>query len=455
MSNMAKALELVTKFNGAKNIPAAELAEHKLVLIEKSGGVRVVPVSAIESNAARMGVIFRSYKGYIFSMDHQMLVEMARGERAINDSLIAHAVGRARNLRNAGIPPIYDTALFGRSSGAEMIDGDKLIGTTNKFPVVDYIIQFGAGVLESRRVARMVQAKRVMGKEARKATIAMWSCNADDVLKFSTASFDETGSILLPLIREVMHHTSTRFRFRSDEHEELALRHTEKVFTYLERQLRPLALKAHRSYEQWDGDVSVVAEPRWYMRFNPVEHNRIASAYQESLTVVPTGSARGVYDRMAASFPHIVTSLWGRGMARINMEVAIEYAIETADFALLPSHLFSAQSPDQRVRNAAIAHLKKQCDAWIAQRDLVVIGSLSQLIRNAGLPVAVRSEAEFKDLIADVRLAIVKTLSDDEFVERFSTKNGGLLATPFAQRGDSEPVKRLHSYLLERCASVR
>jgi hypothetical protein len=451
MPDMNTVLALSNTYAGLQNIPADVLEQHELVRMMHQGLVRIVPKSTIRLQATRVAPLLAKYKGYFSATDYESLAAMRDGKVSLNDKTIARAVGRAKAFKEAGIPPIFDIEHFGMSAGAHVLDKEKeaVIGITKVFATADFIIQYAAGVYEGRRAARMMSAKRTLGKAYKKATVAIWPCTVDDVQRFCSVAFDENGSIVMPLIREVLYHASSSFRFRTPENEERALRNTERTFAFLEQTLRPLAFKAGRSYQVWDGNVQVVEEPRWYLVYAPADHDRIAAAYFASLQAVPVGAQRRIFERTAAIFPELaptMENLWALGLMD-----AVESALKYSDFLYLPRSLFSPDNEDRRVYDAALKHFTALCSKWAQEKDPIVLEKTVYPSRAACIPIDVLRRLEFRTFLSQARMTVVQSLTDEQFAEAFRNSDGRFVIGGFGLGVDGDEVgKQLHEYLNAR-----
>ena len=276
----------------------------------------------------------------------------------------------------------------------------------------------------------------------------MWRASMNDIQSFCRVAFDSYGSLLMPLMREIEYHTSTSFRFGNTQHEERALRRTDRTFVILENLLRAQALKEDREYRLWDGNVDVVRQKRWYLDYESSEHLRIVKAYFASLSALPTGDDMAVFLRVDATFPGVAPSfdsLWSMGHAD-----AMGFAVRENNFLNLPGKLFSTEYPDKRVYNAALAHFGKYCREWAASGDMFALDHLADIAAAVKIPLSVIRLDPFMDLLNATRWTILKGLNDEQFLLRFSRDGKFKIGRFGSGAGEDGVGQGLRDYVLER-----
>jgi hypothetical protein len=462
MADLNTVLELSRTYSGMQNIPESVLIQHKLTRItdERTGSQKVMPVSSMDNQSSRSSALLSLYAGWVFGPDYELLLNAQDGTIVLADEQLARIGRRAKAFKNAGIPPIYHPDYFGVGNidQIDFVDAKVSFSHTTVFPIVDYILQFSTDVLNKRRASLVMRVKEAMGSKSKKIKIypitASW---ASDVRAFCRVAFDQSGSLLRAIVREVHHNSSEKFRFRSEENEQKARDHTDRAFLFLEELLRPMALECSREYIQWDGDISVVGKRLWFTVYDPTEHDRIASAYFSSLGSLPTGDERAVFSRMAATFPHLAPSV--DTLRWLGIQTSIEQGLETSDLRYLPNEVFAQDYPDQRIRTAAMIQFEGYCAKWVSERDFIVLQTLSSVASMVKIPHDVLRELSFRNLYNQARLKVLQAMTYDEICSRFHDSNGRFAASGFGlsikNQGDPGFGKIVHDYLSWRMSQLK
>lgn len=433
-------LNLVRQYGNVTAIPESELVANGLMRIgtPERTSVRLVSESLLRHRIGTSLRLLRDYRGYLYARDYELLNRVADRKSDIPDRWLTKIEVRAKELKEAGLPPLHVPEHFGPSRGVkyvEMIRGPRgygwkqLHGYAYTFPTIDFIVSYVVGQVGKKQanLAKLAaQAARTEG------AIGFYPpATKEDFHVFLAGAFDEDG-VMLPQVRaEVLYYVRHRWSFKNDESQQMTLDRIQACLDHLETQLGPLSKSVELEYQEWTGDLSVVNEPFWYIAFRPEDREPIVQAYFLAVTDKPTGKDRQVAQRMCDAFEHLAPERLRR---YLEGEV-IEYVLETGDFRGVPRELLHPEADDLRVYQAALAHARRTCQELALSLDSTLLKPVHLVAPALGLSRLLFRHQEFLDVLNEARLQVLAKMSDEAFRNRFVASNGRFEAKSFAQDG--------------------
>jgi len=133
---------------------------------------------------ARCCAILKHCEGYIFAHDLNRIRGLMARRNVISNQELSRVSARVRELRYSGIPPIFQSEWYNRTVFRYDLPGrrtgpENTVSFESLFPSIDFLIQFGAGVLERKRAAMAASLQRSGGKGSK---IPMFPASVADIL---------------------------------------------------------------------------------------------------------------------------------------------------------------------------------------------------------------------------------------------------------------------------------
>jgi hypothetical protein len=369
--------------------------------------------------------VMRTYRGYIFAHDWNRMQGLIERRQVIAREDFVEIVGRAKAHVNAGVPPIFVPEMYTKALFVYHVKSkDRTVGEVryeSLFPGVDLIIQYGSGSYERK----CAQAGAVITSRGEKRTkLSIQPADPKDVFRFRSRVFTQAGEID-PFFRlEILDYISRHFDFRTEERKGEILAEDEIVLTFLEEQLRDCPHDEH-AYERWNRDASVVRERCWYLRYDPTERVRIACAYLLSLKEPPKNGESETFLRLCALFPDLCAEraaelkIRVRTLERERVQHALDIALREKDLRNLPPAVFT-QEP---WKTEALPEIRRVFSEICREYPLTHLFRNSDALHQS-LPIPLRLALlpSFKALLDQIRLERLQTVSDEEFLNLFRTR---------------------------------
>jgi len=427
----------------------------------------VIPSKDYGGLYAHCVATLQNCEGYIFAHDLNRIRGLMARRNVISHDELTDIRRRANGLRNVGIPPIFTEEWCARTTFRYTVrdgieNGQTEVSFDCLFPVIDFLIQYGAGVYERRRAGMAVTLGRAKCKGNK---IPLTPASSEDVLLFRRFAFMPNGRIDPLLMMEVLEYVSTHFQFHTQERCEDVLEFDLLAFTFLESELQDLPLKhptcEHRGYEDWDGDPLVVHERRWYLRFAPDTRIRIVQTYLDGLKGTLRGKDAKTFRFLQQAFPqqtlgmHQKMDMRQKELERAQLEEWIKNAFAQSDFRNPPSALLMLPEWNAEFLPRIKEGFRNTCQSLDASDPGALFENVEYLAATLKVPKNLAYLPEFKRILDEERLEAARHLSDERFQLIFTDarKIIGIGHSKF--REESQAARALRAYLLERYRSLR
>jgi len=415
---------LLKKYGVIRDIPVRELRVNGLKRIhnQERGLYSLITEAQYKERFGRCIALLKAFDGYIFAGHLDKIRMFMSCQRVITDDEMSYIAARGKKFIAAGIPPIFQQELYGHSSlhywefeGKENLPVPSVAVT---FPTTDFIIQFATGAYDRKRVAIAMKTREVFGSH--RVPILIQPATVQDVLDFRKVAFTDDGHISEILLREVNEYVATFFKCDRENLEGI-IEHDKVAFLYLQEALRAIPYEP-QGYLEWDGDVEVVFDWKWYLRYAPQDRIKIAKAYFDSLAEKPTGKYRKVFARMKAMFPEL-HGFWAESYdasERKALSDLVQNAISTGDYRAVPVRAFVEKPWSVELEASAGKMLQDLCERFGVEEPDKLFGPVVRFREYLQVPHFLPLLPGYKDIVDRVRIKAICGYSDDRFREIFT-----------------------------------
>lgn len=260
--------QLIARYGSGIDIPEDALRHHGFMRFERPTGApsaksiffRTVEEWSRSADEAKGALT--SLRGYLFGRAEVRMDATVAGKDCIEAEELSAMLQRAQRMKKAGIPPIFSPSYV-----VSFIRGNGRRAKPYSFPLVDFIIQYGAGVYEERCAAfSMSQIEQGRNRNSYSREMIQPTV-PEDVFVFRGRAFEATGLIEEALTREIVDYAAEHFQFKDKEEREESIGVLKEALAFLEHALRKLP-HSPRTYQTWDGSYSRCFERRWYLDYD-------------------------------------------------------------------------------------------------------------------------------------------------------------------------------------------
>lgn len=425
--------EIVARAGGISYCPAAKLAELGLVRLyhDETNVLRLVTTEFFQQLQGWCWHTIRMYRGYISAADLDRLEGVLAGKEIVEYDDLDGIKRRAQGFIEAGLPPLFDRGHYEPAPYTYFAPARGGRGwvqrTLRLFPTTDFLIQFATGIYERRHRGQAVAWER-SGKKGRPQFVIMRTF-VRDVQDFCQMAFTSDGRIDPLLMTETLAYQEEHFRFRSEERKEEVCENGRLIFLFLEELLSDLR-PATPSYVAWDGNLEVMSERRWYLRFDPDIREKMVQTYLDRLPTRLSKKQQGTVSRLRVLFPHLcqgledTLTLRRTEEAHAELERRVDHAIASGDFRGMPDRLFTEEPWRSRVLPAAERAFDVACRGLESGALETLFGDASYLHTHIKMPSRLALVPTFKAQLDRVRLEVAQRLPDEKFLELFGGEGG-------------------------------
>jgi hypothetical protein len=370
--------------------------------------------------------IMRECEGYLFAPALARMRGLCGRIHYISRREMLSAAAAAETFMAAGVPPIFDADFLTRTTFVYFVrhtssEAVREVRYENIFPTVDLILTYGAG---SRERLQRMSAARLAEQGERRTKIPIFPANVDDVIRFRTRVFLADNRMDPHFIREMLHYVGTKFRFSDDARRRQVLQDLELALLFLEESLRDFQAPPN-VFDTWDGNVNVVKERRWYLRFHPDERSRIVQAYYDSLSgpqrranSLTLGMLQTLFREQAVPSDHELSARASE-LEREYLERAFELAASRLDLRGLPSRLYLTEpwATQYVPRLAEVFH--RICER---SAPAALFRNVAEASRQLPIPGGFAAQPPFKSILNEYRRRALESMLDGDFLA--FVKNG-------------------------------
>ncbi len=448
-------MRLVNKYGSLDNIPDKELKEVGFVRVlnpDRSGN-QVKKAEVMDECRESAENILSKYYGYLNARDYELLQAAKDGSVYVTQGWLNKIAARANGLQEAGIPPVHTTDQFGPSRGRKYVEiiQDKSgrqkehHAYSKNFPILDFIVSYVAKQI-GKKQAQLARQIEGGGGSARGKLNFYPPASAADFQCFRDAAFNDSGALHKALRGEVMSYLREKWNFEDEESEAATVERVEAALDHLEEKMRELEAKSEPQFASWDGDISIVEDPSWYLSVDPAEHESIARKYFESLgNEIPKNKKVAV--RMYESYPDLAPD-WLENLVHNDQ---VSAAIESGDYRGLPRKILQ-ESEEARV--GASEEFKRICQNMLSSADIRLLLPIEDFLAETLIPRFYVKQAEFLDELNKRRLEILPQISDDQFRERFTGTTGATNPSTFGKSTETDSGEEVRRAIYQRAQDL-
>lgn len=454
-------LTVVEGYNSVAEVPEKVLAREGLVkvYVERTNRWKLIREDLLRGMVAVAWQIGERYKGYLSATHLDLLRRIRKRQEILSINTLKKFVERAEDLRQSGIPPIFDKEFYPSSKMVRTIvlaGGDIGVEIKTRFPLVDFIIEFGAGTYFAR-LRKQMASRWHQGLRDHRFVVP--PALKDEVLAFRESAFLDARTIDPVFVREVQCYIKSHFHFKSDESEEAARARDQKLLPFLEEKLSSMRFQK-KEWKVWDGDVTIVGHWGWYKDFCPKDRITIVRAFLASLPGHPDRKQRRALDRVTALFPELCGTVAEDLRRKARAEflagagAAVAQARAEGNFRSIPPAVYVEAELWARHGAAIKAAFREACRELAKRDEPALFGNVYEKL-DIEIQAKLACLYELKEIVDTVRLEVVKVMSDELFVELFGGRGGRRSCIGNSKSVESSAAGALRKYVNDRWKALR
>lgn len=406
--------------------------------------------------------ILNRYRGYIHAPSLNRMLSFISCRDVLTHAALDQIERDARRFVQNGIPPIFDPEHL---SPSRFVYFSTQLGTgltseynyPTLFPMVDFVIQYGAGTYETNCAHMGVKLDSIREQRTK---LELKPIGPREVFLFRSRAFMPDGRIDPMLIDELLEYVETHFRISANERRQEILERYTRLFPFLETTLRVLPHEPHR-YLNWDGDPSVVVERRWYLDYAPELRPRMAQAYLEYLCSCPLPlreSERQAFKRLFRHFPEVCSEVAEQLGCRNLVpktrwyERQIAEALRNGTAHTLPRRVLREEPWRPLVQASMERTYRNACQA-LADPSLLLNGTVEIDIA-LGFSAGTSLIDYLKPILDEERLRVARLLPDERFLATVRNSSHCAALGHTKMRRPHASGVALQSYLQDRLAQL-
>lgn len=386
-------LELATKFGGIEKTPPELLAQYKVRKCYDSlkRAWRIIGESAQDELASHAKTVLTTCAGYLYAPHAFIFEQVAEGKQIIAASLLEAAAFRAKEFKDAGIPPIFNI------ESSHPSDRFRHGVPGMREPTVDRYLSVVRAASEMRRRSPSrpfgIPRNRDYPSYDVHPTIP---ATITDVMAFRDLAFNERGTIDYALTLDLVLADTERLLEQNELSRHEAEKTTRDLLSFLEKTLGTLPPSGQKI-----GSSQQSPSPKdafWYIGLSRDERKKTIQAF---LNVLPKNSFDefdSTCDRLARLFPSHAGQI--KAKTKAHLDRRMKTAQKTGDYHLLTRRILTESPWKEEVVPIVFADFEDWCRRT-ADRSPDVLFQATELIAarpRFRFPHCIFTVKEFEDL---------------------------------------------------------
>jgi hypothetical protein len=357
-------------------------------------------------------------RGFLQLADLKKIASASRPVTNITIGQLSEIAESVNVMKAAGVPALFEPALYQNA---------------RSFPVMEFVIHFGADTYLSHvyeYVGGMLRAGRANKGDVYKE-FRLPNVGVEDLRKFRSRVFDGNGIIEPAFRREIAYYVATHF-----DADEVGMSRDSIALDLLEKRLAGMNVPNRSVYDEVpaEGLAEIISRWGWYLDYTPECRSEIVKAWAASL---PQNEflvqEKEISRRLSQIFPEDAEFLRMTRenarrehlISRIEVGVALAEVVGDRDFRKIPHDAFSDAVLWEKFGSRIVTAFREACRDFARRDPEAVFGNSWNFGRVLRLPrEGLSCRSEFKGELDMVRLETAVGLRDEVFLRLFGGTHG-------------------------------